>query len=114
MEPVLFYSAKQPGAHSRVWSTGSQPDQPSEAALPIARNRATARGIPLLEEHRVSTTLPQLLTSAEVADALRITDETLRAMRSRTPSEGPDYIKLPNGRIRYTVEAVKAWMDGAK
>ena len=62
----------------------------------------------------MTTTLPRLLTSAEVADALRITDETLRAMRARTPSEGPAFIKLPNGRIRYTIEAVQAWMDGAK
>lgn len=58
------------------------------------------------------TTLPHLLTSAEVADALRITDQALRAMRKQ--SLGPTYIKLPNGRIRYTVEAVQAWMDGAK
>ena len=57
-------------------------------------------------------TLPALLTSAEVAAALRITDDRLRAMRSQ--GEGPAFIKLPTGSIRYTVEAVQAWIGESR
>lgn len=58
----------------------------------------------------MTTSVPRLLTSAEVAEMLRIKEHTLRAMRAR--NEGPEYIKLPSGGIRYTVEAVTAWIGG--
>lgn len=54
--------------------------------------------------------LPALLTSTEVADALRVSESRLRHMR--TQGEGPAFIKLPNGAVRYTVEAVQAWISG--
>ena len=57
-----------------------------------------------------ATTLPTLLTSIEVADILRISDNRLRAMRMR--GEGPSFLKLPSGAVRYTVEAVEKWIGG--
>lgn len=52
----------------------------------------------------------QLLTPAEVSEALSVPLGTLNQWRHR--GAGPAFIKLPNGRVRYTLTAVQEWVMG--
>lgn len=57
------------------------------------------------------TATPQaLLDSHEVAALLNISYQHVR--RLRVTGQGPAFIKLPTGTIRYRVEDVEAWIAG--
>jgi excisionase family DNA binding protein len=50
------------------------------------------------------------LTTEELADLLGITVETVRRMRRR--GQGPDYVVLAGGHVRYYQPTVDAWLRG--
>ena len=53
-----------------------------------------------------------LLNTKEAAKALGFSHKTLEAWRMR--GQGPGYLELPNKRIRYLVEELRAWASGTK
>lgn len=57
-----------------------------------------------------STHSVDLLTSDEVAAMLRLSGQRLRVMRSH--GEGPTYVKLPTGGVRYHRQDVLDWIGG--
>lgn len=55
-----------------------------------------------------------LMTPAELARVLRCTTKTLREWRQAKPMRGPAFLKTgdhQSNRIRYSREAVAAWID---
>jgi len=54
--------------------------------------------------------MEQLLTEKEAADRLRIGHTTLKRLRQE--GRGPQHIRIggERGHIRYTVEALEAWV----
>lgn len=54
-----------------------------------------------------------VLCEADAAEFLGLAVKTLQNMRSRkTGPKGPEYSKLPNGRVRYRLDALERWRDG--
>lgn len=49
-----------------------------------------------------------LLTPAEVAERLRVTRSTLTYWRST--DQGPAFVKLGKGSVRYPADALEAWL----
>ncbi|MDQ2849996.1 MAG: helix-turn-helix domain-containing protein [Allobranchiibius sp.] len=58
---------------------------------------------------QIAVSVPRLLTSAEVADALQVDRSTL--CRWRMANEGPRVIWLRVGVPRYRVEDVLDWIE---
>lgn len=56
--------------------------------------------------------LPTLLTAAEAAAFLRVSTHTLE--NQRCTGTGPDWIKLPNGRVRYRAADLAAWVEAGR
>lgn len=52
---------------------------------------------------------PDLMKDQETADMLLMSAKTLANKRSR--SEGPPYVRLSGGAIRYSRKAVLAWIE---
>lgn len=52
--------------------------------------------------------MPDLLTSGEVAEMLRVSVSTLA--RWRSSDQGPPFVQI-EGSIRYQREAVQKWID---
>lgn len=55
-----------------------------------------------------SVPLPVLLSTAELAEMLGMTDRNVRLMRSE--GVGPPFIKISARIVRYDRDAVMAWM----
>lgn len=49
-----------------------------------------------------------LLTTAEAAALVGMKERTLRVWRMK--DQGPAYIKLGNGRVRYSQQAIEEWL----
>jgi Helix-turn-helix domain len=49
-----------------------------------------------------------LLCTAEAATFLKVRPRTLRAWRKRN---GPPFIRLPSGAIRYPIADLRSWLD---
>jgi len=56
--------------------------------------------------------LENLLTTKEAARKLGYSHKTLEAWRPE--GRGPDYFRLPNGHIRYSLDDLLAWVGGNK
>ena len=57
----------------------------------------------------------ELLTSTEVAQLLRVREQSLRVMRVR--GRGPKFVRAgdgPNSRVLYSVRDVREWIDTRK
>lgn len=52
---------------------------------------------------------PVFLDETEVADLLRVSPSTLRRWRGK--GEGPAFVKLPTGGVRYRPGDVTAWAE---
>jgi excisionase family DNA binding protein len=50
------------------------------------------------------------LTTEELAEILSCTPQTVRTMRRR--GNGPKYVVLTGGHVRYTRESVDSWLNG--
>ena len=50
-----------------------------------------------------------LLSSKEAAALIGFAEHTLRVWRSR--GTGPAYIKVGNGRVKYSRDAIQEWLD---
>lgn len=50
-----------------------------------------------------------LLTADEAGALLRVSVRSLRAWRAR--AQGPSYITLAGGQIRYSAADVRSWLD---
>ena len=48
-----------------------------------------------------------VLNEKDVAAMLNLSRDTVRAMQ--LSHDGPEYVQLPDGRVRYSIEAVQAW-----
>lgn len=53
--------------------------------------------------------MTDLIRGAECAELTGLTEKTLANMRSR--KEGPPYVRVSRGAIRYSRKAVAAWLD---
>ena len=51
-----------------------------------------------------------LMTTAQVAAELQVAEKTLANQRSRR--EGPPYVRVSGGAIRYSRAALTAWLKG--
>jgi len=58
--------------------------------------------------HPLAATLPAAVTTKELAEALRLSPEHLRSLRSR--GAGPAFVRVGARRVVYTPAAVSAWL----
>lgn len=55
------------------------------------------------------------MTTAEVAEMLRVPAETVRSWRCSSPRRGPKSFRIPGGRrILYATVDVQAWLRAAQ
>lgn len=72
-------------------------------------NELTIRKI--IREEFTAVIVPELLTSEEVSKLMKISEGTLSNWRNQ--NRGPTYIKV-EGRIRYKLSDIKAYMDAGR
>lgn len=70
---------------------------------------AKTKGRPPVDETRSRKQPGRLMTASDVADALRVSEGTLRNWRSAR--RGPRFAKV-GGSVHYRAEDVAAWIEG--
>lgn len=58
--------------------------------------------------------IPAVLTPEQVSEALHVSLSSLAHWRCDGDGAGPDFFKLPNGKIRYDAAAVAAWLESRR